>query len=57
MSSATYRLTRIHRSLDESIAEELRSRFPNSLKLLRLKKLRLAVKDRLTSLMLKHGAR
>jgi hypothetical protein len=57
MSSATYRLTQIHRSLDESIAKELRNRFPNSLKLLRLKKLRLAVKDRLTALMLKHGGR
>jgi uncharacterized protein len=51
MSSATYRLTRIHRSLDEAITQEMRRRLPDSLKLLRLKRLRLAVKDRLTALM------
>ena len=51
MSSATYKLTRIHRSLDEAIARELKGRVPNSLKLLRLKKLRLQVKDRLAVLM------
>lgn len=56
MSSATYRLTRIHRSLDDAIASEMRRRLPDSLKLLRLKKLRLAVKDRLTALMRKHAA-
>ena len=53
MSSATYRLTRIHRSLDDAITAEMRRRLPDSLKLLRLKRLRLAVKDRLTSLMRK----
>ena len=53
MSSATYRLTRIHRSLDEAITAEARRRLPNSLKLLRLKKLRLIVKDRLAVLMRK----
>lgn len=51
MSSATYRLTRTHRGLDEAITRELRRPAPNSLKLLRLKKLRLAVKDRLAVLM------
>ncbi|HEX8191990.1 MAG TPA: DUF465 domain-containing protein [Allosphingosinicella sp.] len=51
MSSATYRLTRIHRSLDDAITEEMRRRLPDSFRLLRLKKLRLAVKDRLTALM------
>lgn len=51
MSSSTYRLTAIHRSLDESIRKEMRSRLPNSLRLLRLKKMKLAVKDRLTALM------
>ena len=44
MSSATYRLTRIHRSLDDSISIETSRRLPDSLKLLRPKKLRLAVK-------------
>lgn len=51
MSSSAYRLTHIHRRLDEAIAAELGRRLPDSLKLLRLKKLRLAVKDRLATLM------
>ena len=51
MSSSTYRLTRIHRNLDDAISREMSRRLPDSLKLLRLKKLRLAVKDRLTTLM------
>jgi hypothetical protein len=51
MSSAAYRLTHIHRRLDDAIASEASRRRPDSLKLLRLKKLRLAVKDRLATLM------
>ena len=53
MSSATYRLTRIRGRLDDAIASEMGRRRPDSLKLLRLKKLRLAVKDRLATLMRK----
>jgi len=55
MSSATYRLTQIHRRLDDAITHEARRRMPDSFKLLRLKKLRLAVKDRLTALMLRQA--
>ena len=51
MSSATYRLTHIHRRLDDAIRLEMQRRLPDSLKLLRLKKLRLAVKDRLAAMM------
>ncbi|HEY5723714.1 MAG TPA: DUF465 domain-containing protein [Allosphingosinicella sp.] len=51
MSSSTYRLTRTHRRLDDAISMEMSRRLPDSLKLLRLKKLRLAVKDRLATLM------
>jgi hypothetical protein len=51
MSTTTYRLTQIHRSLDEAIRREMRARMPNSLRLLRLKKMKLAVKDRLSALM------
>ena len=51
MSSSTYRLTAIHRSLDESIRKEMKERLPDALRLLRLKKMKLAVKDRLTALM------
>ena len=47
MKDLFHRLTRVHRLLDDEIRSELKRRFPNHVKLLRLKKLRLAVKDRL----------
>ncbi len=47
MNPIIYRLTVIHRRLDEEIRHELKRRLPDSMRLLRLKKLRLAVKDRL----------
>ena len=47
MNPFIYKLTVIHRRLDEEIRGELKRRVPDSLRLLRLKKLRLAVKDRL----------
>ncbi len=47
MNPFIYRLTVIHRKLDEEIRSELRRRFPDTIRLLRLKKLKLAVKDRL----------
>ena len=53
MPPAIYRLTHIHHSLDRTIARELAQAFPDSLALLRLKKLRLRVKDRLTTMMRK----
>ncbi len=51
MSSSTYRLTQTHRRLDDAISREMSRRLPDSLKLLRLKTLRLLVKDRLAKLM------
>jgi hypothetical protein len=53
MNAFTYRLSVIHRRLDEEIRFELKRRFPDAIRLLRLKKLKLAVKDRLHSHMLK----
>jgi hypothetical protein len=47
MNPTIYRLFVIHRRLDEEIRRELKRRFPDALRLLRLKKLKLAVKDRL----------
>ena len=47
MRDLFYRSARVHRFLDDGIRGELKRRFPNHNKLLRLKKLRLAVKDRL----------
>lgn len=47
MSALMYKLTIVHRKLDDEIRRELKRRFPDGFRLLRLKKLRLAVKDRL----------
>jgi len=47
MNAMTYRLTATHRKLDEEIRRELKRRMPDWVRLLRLKKLKLAVKDRL----------
>ena len=47
MNALMYRLSVVHRRLDDEIRRELRRRIPDSFRLLRLKKLRLAVKDRL----------
>ncbi len=53
MNAFLYRLSVIHRRLDDEIRSELKRRFPDNLRLLRLKKLKLAVKDRLHVHMLK----
>jgi len=50
MSAQAFRLTLAHQRLDEAIASEMRRKWPDSIRLLRLKKLKLAVKDRLASL-------
>ena len=47
MNALLHRLSMLHRKLDEEIRRELAQRFPNNLKLLRLKKLKLAAKDRM----------
>jgi hypothetical protein len=53
MNAFVYRLSVIHKRLDEEIRSELKRRFPDTVRLLRLKKLKLAVKDRLHVHMLK----
>ncbi|HEX8214232.1 MAG TPA: DUF465 domain-containing protein [Allosphingosinicella sp.] len=47
MNIVIYRLTVIHRRLEEEIGSELKRRLPDELRLLRLKTLKLAIKDRL----------
>ena len=47
MNAFVYRLSVVHRRLDDEIRRELQRRWPDSIRLLRLKKLRLAVKERL----------
>lgn len=47
MNPSIFRMATVHRKLDEEIGRELKRRFPDRLRLQRLKKLRLALKDRL----------
>ena len=47
MNEFLCRLSTIHRRLDDEIRRELRRRAPDAWRLLRLKKLKLAIKDRL----------
>jgi hypothetical protein len=47
MNPWIYKLSVIHRRLDDEIRRELKHRLPDTYRLLRLKKLKLAVKDRL----------
>lgn len=57
MNAYVYRLSVVHHKLDEEIRREIRRRFPDSIRLLRLKKLRLAVKDRMAECMRRTNAR
>lgn len=45
MSSRLFRLTQIHQRIDDQLRREQRSRFPDGLRLIRLKKLKLRAKD------------
>ena len=47
MNPIIYRMTLIHRRLEDEIRRELKKRWPDSWRVRRLKKLKLAVKDRL----------
>ena len=53
MNHFTYNLMRLHGQLDEQIRRELKQHMPDGLKLLRLKRLRLRIKDRLHARMAK----
>jgi uncharacterized protein len=53
MNPFIYRLPVVHRRLEDEIRRELKTRVPDSFRLLRLKKLKLAVKDRLHGHLLK----
>lgn len=47
MSIFSYKLTQLYKQLDDQIRVEMKRRMPDALRLLRLKRLRLSVKDRL----------
>jgi len=48
MNPFNYRLTLAHSKLDAEISREQKRRVPDSVRLLRLKKLKLAIKDRMS---------
>ena len=52
MNPLIFRLTLVHRRLEDEIGRELKRPFPDRFRLLRLKKLKLKVKDRLHRLVL-----
>ena len=54
MNFITYRLALAHSKLDAEISREQKRRVPDSWRLLRLKKLRLAIKDRMHRLIGSH---
>ena len=47
MSMSVFRLMELHRKLDDQIASERKGRFPDIFRLQKLKRMKLAVKDRL----------
>ena len=54
MKTLIYRMFLVHGRLDAEVRREHKRQFPNSLRLLRLKKLKLAIKDRMHRLALTH---
>ena len=50
MRPRSFQLLEIHQRLDEQLRRELRRRWPDPLKIVHLKKLKLRVKDRLHGL-------
>ena len=55
MSPRLYRLTLMHQRLDEQLCREQKFRFPNAFRLMRLKKLKLVIKDQLYRLARRPG--
>ena len=47
MTIFSYKLTQLHKRLDDQIRAEMKVRMPDTLRLLQLKRLRLSVKDQL----------
>jgi uncharacterized protein len=52
MSNRVYRLLTRHQKLDDALRQELSRRWPDPLRTAQLKKMKLAIKDRLYSLSL-----
>lgn len=56
MSDRLFRLMERHQRLDQKLRQVQARRSPDPFEVVRLRKLKLAVKDRLARLMRKHGA-
>lgn len=56
MSNTSYRLMEYHQRLDGQLRAELRRRLPDMLRIQKLKKLKLVVKDKLLGLSLGRNA-
>ena len=54
MNWRAFRLHEMHKRIDEALRAEQRRSIPNPFKVMRLKKLKLAIKDRLAMLARKH---
>lgn len=50
MTWRAFRLTEWHRRIDEALRAEQRRRFPNPFEIVRLRKLKTAIKDRLAAM-------
>ena len=50
MRSRSFKLLEMHQKIDEALLRELRRRWPDPLRVIQLKKLKLRVKDRLHGL-------
>ncbi|HMT42529.1 MAG TPA: DUF465 domain-containing protein [Sphingorhabdus sp.] len=53
MSERTFRLMQYHQKLDEELRAEMRSNWPSFTRIQRLKRMKLAVKDKLQTLVAK----
>jgi uncharacterized protein len=56
MPIAFYRLTLVHQRLDQLLRREQRSLAPNPFRLMRLKRMKLVIKDRLARLSRNRGS-
>lgn len=56
MKALFYRLTHLHTEIDGQIRYEMTGRSPDQFRLMRLKRLRLAIKDRLARVMVDRSA-
>lgn len=50
MTWRAFRLSELHRRIDEKLRREQRYSWPNPIEIVRLKKLKLAIKDKLAAL-------